>query len=159
MNVENFVGLLGRMATDPIMRETNSTKSAWFLMAVDKRIKGKKSVDYIGITLFGKLAENLEKYGKKGNRLSLMGSLSTYSYIDSKSGDKKYKMNVIGNNFRLIDIGGGKDVNKENEEEISKITDEYLPWNYKSDEKNPWLEEAEEIEEDFGVSIVVEEDM
>ena len=56
-----------------------------FTIAIKKH--GTEHVDFIPCVVYSKLAENLQKYVHKGNRLSITGRLKTDSY-ENKLGEK-----------------------------------------------------------------------
>ena len=78
----NRVILIGRLTRDPELRYTRgNTAIAMFNLAVDRRVKddGTKETDFIVCKCFNKLAENLAKFQKKGNLISLVGRIRTDS--------------------------------------------------------------------------------
>jgi single-strand DNA-binding protein len=64
----------------------------------------KELVEYIRIAYFGKLAEIVGQYGKKGGLVYVEGSLRTRKYTD-KDGVEKFATDIKGNEFRML---GGK---------------------------------------------------
>jgi len=93
----NKVILIGRLTDDPDVRYSDSgTTVAKFCVAVDRRYKkdGEQSADFPRIVAFGKTAEFIEKYFRKGNRIVLEGRLQTSSYTN-KDGQKVYTTDVI----------------------------------------------------------------
>ena len=93
----NRVILIGRLTDDPDVRYSDSgTTVAKFSVAVDRRYKkdGEQSADFPRIVAFGKTAEFIEKYFRKGNRIVLEGRLQTSSYTN-KDGQKVYTTDVI----------------------------------------------------------------
>ena len=84
--------LIGRLTRDPEVRYSqgqNATAVARFTMAVDRRWKreGDPSADFIPCVVFGKSAEFVEKYFRKGMRVSVSGRIQTGSYTN-KDGQK-----------------------------------------------------------------------
>ena len=95
----NRVILMGRLVRDPEIRYSQGEKStavARFSLAVDRKFKqeGKPTADFINCLAFGKRAEFLEKYCKKGTKLVVEGSWQTGSYTN-KDGQKVYTTDVI----------------------------------------------------------------
>lgn len=68
-----------------------STAIGRITLAVDRKFKqdGQPTADYINCLAFGKRAEFLEKYCKKGTKLVIEGSWQTGSYTN-KDGNKVY---------------------------------------------------------------------
>lgn len=91
--------LVGRLSRDPEVRYSqgqNATAVARFTMAVDRRWKreGDPSADFIPCVVFGKSAEFVEKYFRKGMRVSISGRIQTGSYTN-KDGQKVYTTEVV----------------------------------------------------------------
>lgn len=80
---------IGRLVANPELRATQSGSSTCrFTVAVDRFMKDKeKSADYIQCTAFGKTAETVSKYFKKGSMICVEGSLKTGKYTDKKHDD------------------------------------------------------------------------
>ena len=89
----NSVNITGRMTREPDIRYAtgNNTTVAKFCIAVNRRFKqdGQPSADYINCTAFGKLAEFVEKYGRKGVKFEISGRWQTGSY-KNKDGNTVY---------------------------------------------------------------------
>lgn len=118
----NKIILLGRLVKDPELRTFENGEKVYtkFTVAVDRNYKlvdGTIRADFIPVALWGKQAEVVCKYFKKGNCISLSGRLSTGSYED-KDGNKKYVVEVIAEDFRFV---GGKKDNGNNEELQSEL--------------------------------------
>lgn len=95
----NKVILLGRLTRDPEIRYSAGAESkavAKFTLAVDRRYKkdGDEQADFIGCTAFGKSAEFIEKYFRKGQKILVEGHWQTGSYTD-KNGNKVYTNDCI----------------------------------------------------------------
>ena len=95
----NKVDLTGRLTKDPQSRWTNGQESqeqiciVRFTLAVNRRKKD-AGADFISCVAFGKSAESLEKYCKKGTKLEISGRIQTGSYTN-KDGGKVYTTDVI----------------------------------------------------------------
>ena len=90
----NKVILMGRLTRDPDIRYSQGEKAtaiARISLAVDRKFKqdGQPTADFINCLAFGKKAEFLEKYCKKGTKLVIEGSWQTGNYTD-KDGNKVY---------------------------------------------------------------------
>lgn len=107
----NKIILLGRLIKDPELRTVDTGEKVYtkFIIAVDRNFKsvdGTIKADFIPVILWGKKAEVVCKYLKKGNTISLSGRLRTGSY-DGKDGNKKYIAEVIAEDFKFV--GGRKE--------------------------------------------------
>ena len=94
----NKMILMGRLARDPEIRYLAGAERksvANFVLAVDRKYKkdGEKTADFIPCTAFGKSAEFVEKYLRKGIKIALEGHLNTDSY--EKDGKTIYTWNII----------------------------------------------------------------
>ena len=133
----NIVVLTGRLTKDAEVKYTQGNEPlaiARFTLAVDRRTKkdGEQSADFISCVAFGKRAEFLEKYGKKGTKFNVEGSIQTGSYTN-KDGNKVYTTDVIVNN---IEFGESKSAGGTQETQstdgfvnIPDGIDEELPFN------------------------------
>ena len=96
----NKCALVGRLTKEPEIRYSqgeNATATARFSVAVNRRFKnaeGNYDADFINCVAFGKTAEFLEKYFKKGMAIGLTGHIQTGSYTN-KDGQKVYTTDVI----------------------------------------------------------------
>lgn len=92
--------MIGRLTRDPEIRYSqgeNATATARFSVAVNRRFKnteGNYDADFINCVAFGKSAEFIEKYFKKGMAIGLTGRIQTGSYTN-KDGQKVYITDVI----------------------------------------------------------------
>lgn len=104
----NSVVLIGRLTRDPEMRYTAGTQMAvaTFTVAIDRPVRagGEKQTDFPRVTVFGKQAENCEKYLAKGRLVGVQGSLQTGSYTD-KDGKTVYTTDVIANRVEFLEWG------------------------------------------------------
>ena len=90
----NKVILMGRLVRDPESRHTQDQMCvAKFTLAIDRRGKDKEA-DFISCTAFGKTAEFVDKYIKKGTKVALEGRWQTGSYTN-KEGTKIYTNDCI----------------------------------------------------------------
>lgn len=85
---------MGRLTRDPDIRYSQGEKAttvARFSLAVDRKFKqeGQPTADFINCLAFGKRAEFIEKYCRKGTKLVVEGSWQTGSYTN-KDGNKVY---------------------------------------------------------------------
>lgn len=94
----NKVILVGRLTRDPEVRYggANNTAVARFSLAVDRRFKreNEPNADFINCVAVGKSAEFIEKYFKKGAKVSICGHIQTGSYTN-KDGQKVYTTDVF----------------------------------------------------------------
>ena len=100
----NKVTLVGRMAKDMELKQTNTGKAVGsFTVAVDRRFKrdGQPTADFFNVVAWNKPAELISQYLHKGDRIALNGRLQTRSY-DAKDGSKRYITEVVLEEFDFI---------------------------------------------------------
>ena len=93
----NKVILIGRLTKDADVKVSSTgTSIARFNLAVDRRFKkdNEQSCDFISCVAFSKTAEFLEKYGNKGTKFVVEGSIQTGSYTN-KEGQKVYTTDIV----------------------------------------------------------------
>lgn len=94
----NKVILMGRTTKDAEVRyaQGSNTAVAKFSLAVDRKFKkdGEPTADFINCTAFGKTAEVIEKYVRKGTKIAIVGRIQTGSYTN-KDGQKVYTTDVM----------------------------------------------------------------
>lgn len=104
----NSVQLVGRLTRDPDIRYTDSGSTvARFNVAVDRRFKreGEESADFISCVTFGRTAEFLEKYFRKGQRIGLIGRIQTGSYTNQE-GTRVYTTDVVAEALEFVESKG-----------------------------------------------------
>ena len=96
----NKVILMGRLTRDAEIRYSqgeSATAIARFSLAVDRRFRrdgDDQNTDFINCVAFGKTAEFLERFGRKGTKFVLEGRIQTGSYTN-KDGVKVYTTDVV----------------------------------------------------------------
>ena len=115
----NKVILIGRLTKDPDVSfiPTNGKAVVRFSLAVARPYK-KDEVDFINCKAFGKTAETIANYIRKGKQIAVVGNLRTGSYED-KDGIKKYITEVWVESFNFIGN------NKSDSENIGYNQDEF----------------------------------
>ena len=98
--------LVGTVGKDPEVRNTQNNKVATFSLATNESYKdknGEKKIvtEWHNVVIWGKLAEIVEKYVKKGNHLYLEGKLSSRSWED-QNGTKRYITEVIVHSMTML---------------------------------------------------------
>lgn len=101
----NSVILIGRLTKDPEVRYTQDQMAiARFSIAVDRPTRGEKQTDFPSIIVFGKQAENCERYLAKGRLVGIEGRIQTGSYTN-KDGNKVYTTEVVAGRVEFLDWG------------------------------------------------------
>lgn len=100
----NKVSLTGRITRDPELKKTpNGTSTVSFTLAVkrSRRVEGQTDADFINCVVWGKQAETLNTYVKKGNMLGVTGRIQVRSY-QNKSGKMVYVTEVVVEEFEFL---------------------------------------------------------
>lgn len=101
----NKAMILGRVGQDPEIRTMQSgdkvanlsiaTTESW----KDKQTGEKKeATEWHRVVIFGKMAETVERFVRKGNRVLVEGKIKTRSW-DDQSGNKKYSTEIVLNGY------------------------------------------------------------
>lgn len=99
----NAVCLIGRMVKDIEIRITESNVTVgYFTLAVDRAFSKEKEADFIRLTVFGKTAENIEKYTRKGAKIAVQGRIQVTNYED-KDGKKVSKTGVVADRVEFLE--------------------------------------------------------
>lgn len=96
----NKTQLLGRLTKDIELKETANSTIGRFTLAVP-RMKKDDETDFINCKVWGKKAEIMEKFIKKGHKVCIAGRLETGSY--EKDGRKVYTTEVVVEDFDFIE--------------------------------------------------------
>lgn len=103
--MNNWNGI-GRLTKAVELRYTNGAEPmavGRFTMAIDDGYGEKKRTNFIPVTVFGKQAENCERFLDKGRLVAVTGKIQTGSY--EKDGMKVYTTDVIADRVDFIDWG------------------------------------------------------
>ena len=102
----NKVIMMGRLTRDPEVRYGGASNSAIarYSIAVDRRFKrdGQPTADFFNCTSFGKQAEFVEKYLRKGTKVVIEGELQNDNYTN-KEGQMVYGMRIIVNSIEFAE--------------------------------------------------------
>lgn len=101
----NSVQLVGRLTRDPEMRYTDGGSAiARFSLAVDRRYKSENgpTADFPNCVAFGRTAEFIEKYFRKGMRMGCQGRIQTGSYTNN-DGQKVYATDVVVESCEFVE--------------------------------------------------------
>ena len=127
----NSVHLIGRLTRDPELKYTQSQMAvATFSIAINRYGK-KDEADFPRIKVFGKTAENCNRFLRKGRLVGIQGSIQTGSYQD-KNGNMVYTTDVVANRVEFLEWGDKKEeepAEQYPQEQIDfAIIDEPLPF-------------------------------
>ena len=111
--------IIGNLTRDPELRSLPSgIKVCSFSLATNRVWKDKngarqESADYHNVVIFGRQAETVAQYMKKGNSMLVEGRMQTRSWDDKNSGEKKYRTEIVADRAQFGpkgSVGGGSSV-------------------------------------------------
>ena len=110
----NLVVLKGRLTADPQLKFTpgKGTAVTSFNLAVDKGFGNNKKTSFIPIVVWGKNAEAVANYTRKGSLILVRGSIETRSY-EGKNG-KVYVTEVVADMFEGVEFLDSKNNSSNN---------------------------------------------
>ena len=108
----NKVFLYGNLTRDPELKALPSgSQVANFGLATNRTYKDKsgakqEATEFHNIVAFGRTAEVIAQYMKKGRPIFVEGRIQTRSWDDKESGKKNYRTEIIVDNFQFGADGG-----------------------------------------------------
>lgn len=131
----NSVVLIGRLTRDPEIRYTSGTQLAvgTFSVAIDRMKKQgqeKPDTDFPRVIVFGKQAENCERYLVSGRLVGVHGRIQTGQY-QNKEGRTVYTTDVVADRIEFLEWGDrsskGSNANEDEQPDFQTI-DEDVPF-------------------------------
>ena len=116
----NNVILIGRLIKDVELRYTQSSNATYarFTIAVDKGMSkdkkqeaeanGQPTADFINIVVWGKQAENCQRYLQKGRNVAIQGRIQSGSYT-AQDGTRRFVTEVWAERVQFIEWGEKKE--------------------------------------------------
>jgi len=99
--------LIGNLTRDPELKAIPSgNKVCTFSIATNRTYKDANGVrqektDYHNIVVWGKTAENVATYMKKGSQILVEGRMETRSWDDAATNTKKYRTEIIADTVQF----------------------------------------------------------
>lgn len=110
----NKVIIAGNLTRDPELRYTpKGTAVARITLAVNRTWKGeggesKEEVSFVDVDVWGRQAEVISQYMKKGRPLLVEGRLKQDTWEDKNTKQKQSKLKVVLESFSFLDSGGNR---------------------------------------------------
>lgn len=110
----NKVILIGNLTRDPELRYTPSGRAIAKLgLALNRSWKTetgetREEVTFVDVDAFGRQAEVLGQYLRKGRPVMVEGRLKLDQWDDKPSGQKRSRLGVILESFQFLDSGGNR---------------------------------------------------
>lgn len=108
----NKVILMGNLTRDPEVRYTSSgTAIAKLGMAINRYWRNQdgqqqEETTFVDVDAFGRQAETIGQYLKKGRPIMVEGRLKLDQWDDKQTGQKRSKLGVTLENFQFLDSRG-----------------------------------------------------
>ena len=103
----NHVFEQGNLTRDPeLSYTTGGTAVCKFSIAQNSKYKDKEEVSYFDVEAWGKTAENVAQYKKKGDAVIVEGTLKQDRWDDKTTGAKRSKVKIVA--FKVHFLGSGK---------------------------------------------------
>jgi single-strand DNA-binding protein len=131
----NKVILVGNLGKDPEIRYTPSGAAvANITLATSESWKDKQTgeqqerTEWHRVVFFGRLAEIVGEYLKKGAQIYVEGKIKTDKYQDKETGQDRYSTNIVGNEMQMLGGRGsgssmsGSDMNFDQSQPAAKAS-------------------------------------
>lgn len=122
----NNVQLIGRLTKDPELRYStgnNQTAICRFALAINSGYGDNQRTDYPNIVVFGRQAENCEKFLTKGSLCAITGRIQTGSYTN-RDNQKVYTTDVIATSVEFLSSNKAKNTANNTEAKAPDINPE-----------------------------------
>lgn len=97
----NSVTIVGNLGADPELKEVGDSVVCNFSVATSKKVKGEEVTQWHRMTAWGKTAEIISKYARKGHQHLFVGEIEYRPYTD-KNGVDKISTEIRVNNVQLL---------------------------------------------------------
>ena len=125
--------ITGNITRDPELRTTpNGSNVCSFSVAVNRNFKdssgnSQESVSFIDCSAWGKAAEIINQYAKKGTGILVSGRLDQRSWEDKNSGQRRSRVEIVVEDFNFLGgvdrDGGNREYSGASESADSGATD------------------------------------
>lgn len=92
--------LVGRISNDLELRHTQSNNAVCKFNIAINRV-GVEGTDFITVVVWNKQAENLVKYQKKGNLISVEGTIRVDKY-QNEAGENRYNTYILASSIQYL---------------------------------------------------------
>ncbi len=138
----NLVVLTGRLVRDPELKYGQSGMAfCRFTLAVN-RMKKDDPADFISCTAFGKTAELIGEYLRKGNNTGVQGRIQTRTY--EVNGEKRYGTDVIVDRIEFLESRNSGENSFESNSKPKTTTNSYNQPKYTEPKQSGVVEEEDD---------------
>lgn len=106
----NSVTLIGRLTADPVSKYLPSGSAVVeFSLANNYYVSSKNTteVNYFDVVAFGKMAETVSKYLRKGKQVAVMGTLRQERWQDKDTNAARSKVRIIMQSMQMLGNASG----------------------------------------------------
>ena len=122
----NRVTLIGRVGQDPVVRYTGDGMAiANVCLATSQKVKGQEETQWHRLVFFGKLAEIVAEWVKKGIQIYVEGSIKYGKYTD-KEGQEKTTVDIVCSAMTML--GGTREAGRPEKPAIKQDDDQDIPF-------------------------------
>ncbi len=154
----NKVILVGNTGRDPETRYTKDNKAianlslatsdSWTDRNTNER---QERTEWHRVVFFGRLAEVVDKYVKRGDKLFVEGRLQTRKWEDQRTGQDRYTTEIVAS--EMVMLGGGGDRSGSRDRQDSgggaQSNDDSGRWQQRSDESPSSTQDADDFSDDL----------
>jgi len=123
----NKAMIFGNLTRDPELRALPSGMNVCSFSVATNRVyrdrEGKKQeqTDFHNVVVFGRQADTVAQYLKKGRSVFVEGRMQTRSWDDKATGEKKYRTEIVADRVQFGPSagGGGAGKRRDPEEEVA----------------------------------------
>jgi single-strand DNA-binding protein len=114
MGFYNKVILIGNLTRDPEVRYTpKGTAVAKLGLAINRNWRTetgeqREEVTFVDVDVFGRQAETVGQYLRKGRPVLVEGRLRLDTWEDKQTNQKRSRLGVVMESFQFLDYGGGR---------------------------------------------------
>jgi len=134
--------LIGNLTRDPELKAIASgNKVCTFSIATNRTYKDangnrQEKTDYHNIVVWGKTAENVATYMKKGSQILVEGRMETRSWDDAATNTKKYRTEIIADTVQFGSKSSGSVAPGQSQAPASKKEEEIDTIEYPEEQIN-----------------------
>ena len=122
----NRITLIGRVGQDPFVRYTGDGMAiANVSLATSQKVKGQEETQWHRLVFFGKLAEIVAEWVKKGIQIYVEGSIKYGKYTD-KDGVEKTTVDIVCTAMTML--GGTREAGRPEKPAIKQDDDQEIPF-------------------------------
>lgn len=123
----NKAMIFGNLTRDPELRALPSGMNVCSFSVATNRVyrdrdgKKQEQADFHNVVVFGRQADTVSQYLKKGRSVFVEGRMQTRSWDDKSTGEKKYRTEIVADRVQFGPSAGGAGAGKrrDTEEEVS----------------------------------------